>query len=144
MLNSYFKQCHMSEAMWCYKTLYFQQSLFLRLHSSFLCLVASRCGPFRFDHHAWAGERCRLHHTLHGLFCGRAAPQGRAHCGHVCLPCTFRPLAVGMHRRHCAARWHPGVLAQLAQPTTAPHGICVLNHTVQFHVVCIWLLRTAR
>lgn len=97
---------------------------------SFLLLAASWCGTFRFDHHAWARERCRFHHTLHGLFCGSSAAQGWTHCGHVCLPGALRSVAVGMHCGHRAPRWHPSVPAQLAQPTAAAHGICVLHNTL--------------
>lgn len=115
-----------------------------KLLSPPLPLAACRCRTFRPDHHAWARERCGLHHALHGLFRGRSSAQGRTHRGHVRLPGTLRPVAVGVHRGHCAPRWHPGVLAELAQPTSAAHGIRVFDDALQFHVVRVRLLRTAR
>lgn len=136
-----FKSLHFSTVFHTYT---FSQSWYFKLLSSPPPLLASRCGTFCTDHHTWAGERCGLHHTLHGLFCGCSDAQGRTHCGYVCLPGTLRPVTVGMHCRHRAPCWHPGVPTQLAQPTPATHGICVLNNTLQFHVVCLWLLCTTR
>lgn len=109
-----------------------------------MLLAASRCGTLCPDHHTRARERCGLHHALHGLFCGSSATQGWAHGGHVCLPGTLWPVSVGVHSWHRAPHWHPGVPAELAQPTPAPHGIHVLNNAVQLHVVRVWLLCTAR
>lgn len=122
----------------------FSQCWYFRFLSYPPPLAASRCGTFCPDHHAWARERRGLHHTLHGLFCGRSAAQGRTHCGHVCLPGTLRPVTVGLHCGHRAPCWHPSVLAQLAQPTPATHGIRVIDNTVQFHVVRVWLICTTR
>lgn len=122
----------------------FSQCLHFKFFSHSVPVAASRCGTFCPDHHTWARECRGLHHTLHGLFCGRPAAQGRTHSRHVCLPGTLRPVTVGVHRGHRASHWHPGVLAQLAQPTPSAHGICVLDNTVQFHVVCVRLLCTTR
>lgn len=126
------------------RSLSFKRPSCLTLLSSPLPLAASWCGTFSSDHHAWARERCGLHHALHGLFCGCSAAQGWTHSGHVCLPGTLWPVAVGVHRRHRAPRGHPGVPAQLAQPTAATHELCVFNHTLQLHVVCLWLFCATR
>ncbi|KAG5841447.1 hypothetical protein ANANG_G00199600, partial [Anguilla anguilla] len=107
-------------------------------------LQAGRRGPLCAHHHTGARGRGGLHHALPGLLRGRAPAQGGAHGGHVRLPGALRPLAVGLHRRHRAAGGPAGLPAQLAQPAAAAHGLRLLHHPLQLHVVRLRLLRPAR
>lgn len=109
----------------------------------FFSWVESRCRSVSPDHHSWAGERGRLHHSLHGLLRWCVAEEGGEDSGYVCMPGPFRPISVGLYRRHSAAGGHSGVSPQLVKPSQTADGLGLLHDPLQLHVVCLRLLRSA-
>lgn len=99
---------------------------------------------FCFNHHPRSWECGGLYNTLYGLLSGSTTSKGWKDSGYVCLSCTIWSLSMGLHCWHSPSGGSSGLPLELAQSPTITNGINDFYYSLQLHVVCVWILCTAR